>query len=350
MADHNLYAELRGAKKILLIHVGGLGDTIHQFPAAYALHQALPGCEIHFAMGGGEGLFQLTPWIHKHWHAPAHFNLKNFDAVVSFVRAIRREKFDCTILFWPRNSLIGMLALSGAKLRVSRSPQTDKPAWLTRAVAHRVLEHSWFNEPWFTENCAVLKKYGIPVADDADFGASIPPSAWEASGLTPAQRGQYIHVSPFATDDRRGLPDPQLSELLNGLHQKLRRPMVISISNDERQQRKLRELLPTLKFAPMKVFAGSLNFAQFAAVVSGAAVHVGPDSGGIHVAMMVRTPIMTWFRRSINLPHFAPTGPDHRVFVSDNPAEDAAHDLDVQAMIEATREVIRALPASTSGA
>lgn len=65
----------------------------------------------------------------------------------------------------------------------------------------------------------------------------------------------------------------------------------------------------------MAGFSGELDLLELAALVQRAAVHLGGDSGGLHVAWMTGVSTVTWFREYEGRPDWQPLGDRHRSFV-----------------------------------
>jgi hypothetical protein len=145
------------------------------------------------------------------------------------------------------------------------------------------------------------------------------PSAMQASAIARAGgEGGWIHVSPFTTENYKELPAREMVELLNqlarffGSHR-----IILSCSGSEREKAKMAWLLPQLDFTPWRVFPGDLDLLELAALVQRSAIHLGGDSGGLHVAWMTGVPTVTWFREYEGRPDWQPVGEHHRTLVGE---------------------------------
>jgi ADP-heptose:LPS heptosyltransferase len=76
-------------------------------------------------------------------------------------------------------------------------------------------------------------------------------------------------------------------------------------------------LLTTLDFQPWRVFAGDVDLLELAALVRASDLHLGGDSGGLHVAWMTGVPTVTWFRLYNGLADWQPAGDRHRSVIGD---------------------------------
>jgi ADP-heptose:LPS heptosyltransferase len=85
-------------------------------------------------------------------------------------------------------------------------------------------------------------------------------------------------------------------------------PLVLSCAGNDRERAKLAALLARLDRQPWKVFPGTLTPLQLAAVMRRARLHIGGDSGGIHVATLTGVPIVAWYRETPPLTGWMPRG------------------------------------------
>jgi ADP-heptose:LPS heptosyltransferase len=120
-------------------------------------------------------------------------------------------------------------------------------------------------------------------------------------------------VSPFTTEDYKELPPGQLAELLRQIHRRFPdKRIILTCAGNDREKGKMTALLASLDFQPWRVFAGDLDLLELAALVQASSVHLGGDSGGLHVAWMTGVPTVTWFRRYDGLADWQPVGDRHR--------------------------------------
>ena len=104
-------------------------------------------------------------------------------------------------------------------------------------------------------------------------------------------------------------------------------------------------LLPQLDFTPWRVFSGDLDLLELAALVQRAAIHLGGDSGGLHVAWMTGVPTVTWFREYEGRPGWQPVGDHHRSLVGER-RENGITGITTEDLIEAVEELLKQKAAS----
>ncbi|NBV87246.1 MAG: hypothetical protein EBS01_13530, partial [Verrucomicrobia bacterium] len=147
---------------------------------------------------------------------------------------------------------------------------------------------------------------------------TISPEGRRAAGISEEEDGDYIHISPFTTQDQKELPESELIALISSLllEEKSRR-LVVSCAPNEREQSKLNRILAQVPERPWKVFAGTLKMLDLVSVIAGARVHLGGDSGALHLAVMAGVPTVSWFRQYEGMCDWMPTVPRHNVLVGD---------------------------------
>jgi ADP-heptose:LPS heptosyltransferase len=167
------------------------------------------------------------------------------------------------------------------------------------------------------QHCECLKLAGI-ACDTPRFRVEIPEhvkdSAGAKLGLAIDNERRIIHVSPFTTQNYKELPVLTLAVSLNQIHSRAPDvPIVITCADNERERLKLAGLIEQLSFVPYRVFAGDLGLLELLAILSVSRIHLGGDSGGLHVAVMSGAPTLSWFRDYEGAVEWMPSGGMHVV-------------------------------------
>ena len=288
-------------RKVLLIRLRRIGDIILTTPAVRALRTALPRAELVYVVEEPyRKLVEGNPDIDRVIAVPKRQSRREFFALV---RAIRKEGYDAVIDFHggPRASLLALL--SGAKVkagyaikyrglfydvRVPRAPKQGR--------VHSVENH-----------VNLVRALGIEVGD-------IP-------GLV-LPRGQVSTFDFRGTKSQKLRPD-LLLVLHIGAGNRFRywgtdnlvrlvrllgkipgaRVALVGGAEDKAAEAEILEKAPgTLSYV------GELDLAGTAELIRQAAVFVGPDSGPMHIAAAVGTPIVAWFGPTLPA-NFAPWKP-----------------------------------------
>lgn len=254
-------------------------------------------------------ILQLTPWIDKVLGYPRFPKGPKWYQDFRRVGELRQAQYDAVINLNGSDRSSILTGMTGALLRLGRVPRKRR-WWWGRTVTHSV-EHPRQREQIFQQSWSVLKKAGFK-GEVPEFNITIPPLVSERVQELVKGMREYIHVSPFTTEDYKELPEKLLVGLLNHIHETKDLPVVLSVAPNQREKSKLKSLISKLAFLPENVFDGTLNLVELAGVISRARLHVGGDSGALHVALMTGVPTLSWFRKNEGMKEWIPKGHIHR--------------------------------------
>ncbi|MGH8023176.1 MAG: glycosyltransferase family 9 protein [Limisphaerales bacterium] len=337
--EHFLW-RTRDAKKVLVLDLGFLGDTVHLLPALWMVRQAYPRAELHAAVAAHiASLMDCVPWLNRVWgymRYPRHATLReNLD----FIRRVRLEKFDVVINLNGSDRSSWLTFLSGAPERLGRLPDDGGPPFWRRMFTESV-RHPFGNEPMYLQRCRCLEKAGFPFTPP-QFNVEIPSRHLAAAGILETECGTYFHISPFTTADFKELAPAQLAELAAALQKEFpEKKLVLSCASDRRELEKMENLLALLPQKPWRVFPGNLDLVQLAAVIKHSAAHFCGDTGTLHLAVMTRTPIVTWFWPNPGLAEWVPADDLCRMILGSNPpGENFLCGIGTDALVGSAKEI-----------
>lgn len=341
----DFYEATRGAKRVMLLDLGFLGDSIHLLPALWVMRQAYPEAELHVMVSEHvTKIMEVAPWIDKVWGYPRFPRGPKWYQDFGRIRRLRAAKFDVVINLNGSDRSSILTGLSGARWRLGRRPEDSGPVFWSAMFTH-IVEHPYKTELVSTQRWNCLKKAGFP-GEQTEVHIDIPAKAKRRAMEKAGGKGGWIHVSPFTTENYKELPPAQLAEVMCALHHRFHgQKIILTCAGNEREKSKMGQLLAALDFQPWRVFAGDLDLLELAAIVQASSLHMGGDSGGLHVAWMTGVPTVTWFRRYDGLADWQPVGDRHRSIIGDRTpgglAGIAASDLvrDVEELL--TRSISR---------
>ena len=341
----NFFDRTRLARKVMVLDLGFLGDTVHLLPALWLVRQAYPQAELHVTVASHiTSLMDCVPWVNHVWgymRYPRHATLReNFE----MVSRLRREKFDVLINLNGSDRSSWLTFLSGARERLGRRPDDGGPPFWNRMFTAHVA-HPFTEEPVYEQRCRCLAKAGFPFTHP-EFHTQVDPVNLRAAEISEADRGSYFHLSPFTTADYKELSPVQLTELISALAQTFpEKKLALSCAPTERERKKMTALLALLPCPPWRVFAGNLSLIQLAAVIEHSALHFCGDTGPFHLAMMTNTPTVAWFWPNPGLRQWVPSGGSCRVSVGANePGEPFLRRIDTGELIRAAQSVLAGKP------
>ena len=315
------YDESRFARRVMLLDLGFLGDSIHLLPALRILRQAYPEAELHVMVSEHvTKIMEVAPWVDKVWGYPRFPRGPKWYQDFGRIRRLRAANFDAVINLNGSDRSSILTGLSGARWRLGRRPEDGGPAFWSTMFTH-IVEHPYKTELISTQRWHCLKKAGFPGAQP-EVHPEIPEAARRSVREKAGDAGGWIHVSPFTTEDYKELPPGQIAEVLDQLHRRFPgEKIILTCSGHVREQTKMFALLAALNFQPWRVFAGELDLLELAALLQSSRLHLGGDSGGLHVAWMTGVPTVTWFRRYDGLPDWQPVGDRYRSVIGERTSE-----------------------------
>jgi ADP-heptose:LPS heptosyltransferase len=345
-SGESFFARTRGAKKVMVFDLGFLGDAVHLLPALWMVRQAYPQAELHVALSANvTTLFECVPWVNKAWgymryprHATVRENLR-------LVAALRREKFDVVINLNGSDRSSWLTFFSGAPERLGRVPGDGGPLfWRRMFTAH--VAYPFKPDPVYVQRCRCLEQAGFP-ATPPEFRAVVSPASLRAADIAEGDIGNYFHISPFTTADRKELAPAQLVEFIAALGQTFpEKKIVLSCAPTERERKKMDALLALLPQMPWRVLAGSVTLNHLAAVIKHSALHFCGDTGPLHLAAMTNTPTVAWFWPNPGLRQWVPAGDQFRIVMGQNePGTAFLRQIDTAELIRAAQSVLAGQPA-----
>lgn len=308
----NVYNETRDARKVIVVALGFLGDSIQLIPALGELKRNYPQAQLHVATTPlGCEVIRLVPCVDRVWPVARNPRQSAWRRDWETVKAMRRERFDLAINLSSSDRTILWTALTGARHRVAHTGQRQQfwrtfliPRWVPRQPPCM---------PIAEQHLKVLAACGLTVASPCwDF--SLPEEAKrKAEALSPAGA---IHFSISASTPLKEWPIENWIALAKRLLE--RDPQLRLLATSSPQSRELERVQSLTRAVANErlTIPGSLSIAELAAVLQRCRLHVGADSGVLHLAVAVGLPTVSLFRDYYDASAWTPEGPKHRVFRS----------------------------------
>ena len=298
----------RAPERILTIRLGAVGDVVTVLPALQALTRLWPRSHIHHLVEeGARDVVTGFPGVEKVITIPRkqlkHDLLRGRVALLQSLRTqLRQGQYDAVVDF--QNLLRSALwtSFTHAPLRVVRNN------W-------RELSPLWFNvrmryQPELNvvhQHCALLESLvprgtqldiaAAPIAIDEQANAAAE-QALRAAGI----EGPFTLLAPGSRWVARALPDRVTARLIHVLNRRKHQLLLVGGPNE----RGALEKLGTELALPVNT---SLALKPLAAVIARARLLVCVDSAPMHIADMLRIPMLTLFGPSspaLYGPVFAP--------------------------------------------
>jgi ADP-heptose:LPS heptosyltransferase len=293
-----------------VVDLGFLGDTVHLVPALWELKRSYPEAELHVLTSPvGAEVLRLVACVNRAWAMELYRQQRTLRQQWQIVRGLRREGFEVAFNFNGADRTIIMTALTGARWRVAY-PGGRRHFW------NRCLVRFWTppqraGQKVFEQRRQVLAACGLPLGPPRfDLEVDEISLRW-ASSVVPSEA---IHISISSSKSTREWPMEHHVDLLRSLwakHPKL--SILASSGSRERERQRLQQLAKSLEDLRLQLLPEGMSIPQLAGVLSRCRLHLGPDSGVLHLAMALGVPTVSFFREQGNYQSFMPVGPLHRV-------------------------------------
>lgn len=309
-APAHVYNETRNARKVIVVALGFLGDSVHLIPTLWEVNRNFPNAALHVLTTplGGE-VIRLVPCVQRVWTVARNPKQSNWRREWATLQALRAEHFELALNFSGANRPVIWTALTGARCKVAH---------------HGSRDHFWY--PWLIPHWVNRQPPGLPIAEQhlkvlAACGLVVSARRWELRIPDEAkQKAQTlvpegaIHLSISASTPLKEWPLENwvaLAKRLLASDPGCR--LLASGSLQPREQEKLNSFARLVGDERLTTLSG-LRIEELAAVLQRCRLHVGADSGVLHLAVAVGLPTVSLFRDYHDASAWTPNGPAHRVF------------------------------------
>jgi ADP-heptose:LPS heptosyltransferase len=305
-------AATRDAKKILVVDLGFLGDTVHLVPALWEVKDHYPKAALHvLTTPVGREVLKMVRCVDKAWAFPLGPPSPKWWEHWDVLRALRRERFDAAINFSGSDRSVFVMRAIGAResLVYQGARKHFWQPWLIR----RWIARAQMPTPLYEARRHVLELAGFQLRP-ARFDFIVPEADREWARVNIPEGA--VHLSPSASFALKEWPLENNLGLIRELFaaKDFQRNLVVSAAPNPREQARLEQLRREITDPRLLVVTEKLSIPRLAAMLERCAMHVGPDSGVIHVANALNVPTVSIFRRYGDMADFLPVGPRHIYF------------------------------------
>jgi ADP-heptose:LPS heptosyltransferase len=302
------YSQTRDARKVIVVDLGFLGDTVHLLPALNELKRNYSKAELHVMTSPvGCEVLGLASCVDRAWQIEMSAHKRSLRQQWAVLREIRRERIDVAFNFSGADRTIFMTALTGARSRVAY--QGGRSHFWNRWLVPFWIPFMEPTGPVFERRREMLKACGLSLAP-VRFDLRVPEAArdWAATEVPE----DAIHFSINASTHLKEWPLENWIALGKRLMEQPNLKIVASGSEAPREPSRLNGFAAALG-ARVQVHCG-LPIARLAALLSRCSLHIGADSGVLHLAMALGLPTISLFRNYPSLRGWLPQGRQHRSF------------------------------------
>ena len=308
---------IKDIRSILLIQLGDIGDVVWATPTFRAVKKAYPQANVSVLLRESFGsLLEADPNIHKIFEVKRYRGNLPEKAIkqLSFIRDLRRERFD--LVFDLRSDDRGafMAFLSGAPIRVSI---VHRGLWQKQFFSHLVAPPSSDKRIYGAaeQSLCVVREFGINTKDTI-------PKLWvsekvkkraekllEGDDVTAVSR--WITLNPFSRWEYKEWGYEKWVQIVDWLWEEYEILTVIVGAPEERGKS-----IDIVNKCKGRIFnlTGRTSLDELAGVLSLSSLHLGVDSAAPHIAAAVSIPTITIYGPS-DWRDWAPQGRTHSVII-----------------------------------
>ena len=306
---HRFYESSRAATKIVVVDLGFLGDTLHLIPALWEIkrHYPLATLDVLTSPLGAEVL-HLAPCVDRAWPLELHPDKRTWREHAQVVGALRRARFDVAFNFGGNDRTIILTGLTGARWRVAHAAGR-RHFWNRWLVPHWVPRQDP-DLPVLEQRRLVLAACGCALAP-ARYDLKVPEA--DRQWAAPLVPSGALHLSINSANPFKEWPLEHHAVQLEALWRD--RPglrVVASTGPRDRERERLRQLAARVNDPRLQLLPDRLRIAQLAAVLARCRLHLGPDSGVMHLAVALGVPTVSFFRAHGGYRAWLPIGAAHR--------------------------------------
>jgi len=303
------YSKTRAARKVIVVDLGYLGDSIHLVPALWEIKRNYPQAELHVAATPiGCELLSMAPCVDRLWPLTRTPKGTPWAEQWRWIRNVRREKFDVAFNFSGTDRTVFLTYLSGAKQSAALlcGRHHFYNSWLIPTWLYRKDRTTYLSE----QRRQVLASCGLSL-EPLKFDLRVPPeaTAW-AEKTVPAGA---VHISVNAGHALKEWPIEHWIALAQTLLRERPNLRLVATSTSKTADRERLEKFATALNGPqLQVFAGNLSLAQLAALLARCSLHVGADSGALHLAVVMGASTVSIFRDYLGIADWLAPGEQHQ--------------------------------------
>jgi ADP-heptose:LPS heptosyltransferase len=318
----DFFSRSRAARKILVVDLGFLGDSVHLVPALWEIKRHYPAAELHtLSAPVGAEVLRLAPCVDRPWAFPLGSPSPPWWRHWDLLLALRRERFDVAFNLSGADRPLFLTALAGARWSVGVA-SGRKHFWSTWLVRDQVPRPGpelavYEQKRWSLAAC------GLELAAPR-WDLRLPEAAvrW-AEARVPAQA---IHLSINASTPLKEWPLELWIDLARRLLAGEPSAQIIATgSANVREQERLRSLAGGVSDNRLSVLPPGMSIAELAAALQRSRLHVGADSGVLHLAMALGVPTVALFRDYAGTAEWLPRGQPHKHLLAPCPCANSKH-------------------------
>jgi heptosyltransferase-2 len=283
---------MESPERILIIRTDRLGDVILSTPVITNLRHAFPKAYIAFMCRPyTKQVVEGNPYLNEVILYDKDDKHKGIWASTKFAFTLRKKKFDWAIILHPTNRVNNITFLAGIRFRVGWDKKMGFS--LTKRIPHKKQEGKKHELEYSLD---ILRELAIPIVDKKPY-FPITKIAEESIrellktyGL--GKEDKFIVLHPSASCTSRRWPHEHFSKLIKILQDKKNFPIIVVSVEEEKEF--CQKIVDENKVIDLR---GKLDISELGALLKRTTLFISNDSGPVHIASSLNTPVISIFSR-----------------------------------------------------
>jgi len=300
-------------RRILVIRLDRIGDVVLSTPVLQVLRQRFPHAFIAMMVRPAcEDLVRGNPYLNDVLLYDKEGRHRRIWPTIRFARSLRRYEFDTALVLHPTNRSHWIPRLAGIPVRIG---YRRKSAWLlTHRLPHRKQEGKRHEAEYTLDMLSVLgisDGQALPFIPVAPAAAQRIHARLAEASIQPGDTVVGVHPSASCIS-KRWMPQ-RFAEVADRLASE-RNVRIVLIAGDA--DRAYAQDVARMMRSPALNMAGQLSLGELAALLARCRLLISNDSGPVHIAAAVGTPVVDIFGRNqagLSPQRWGPLGEGHVV-------------------------------------
>ena len=326
--------EWQAARRILAVRLDNLGDVLVTTPALRAIKESLPEAALTLLaspIGAQMGrlnrdvddvIVYRAPWMDP-WHTLPRDSAREQATIV----ALKERAFDAAVIFtsFRQSPLPAAYLCYLADIPLRAAASIDGPGSLL-TTRHKHPERMMHEVERGLDLVGALglgtddRDLVLTLPDAARSGADALLTEWGVAADRADRHGPLVVVHPGCTMPARTYPWEMFAEAAEGLVARLGATVVLTGSGDERDLTEwVRGHMSEHYCSRVHLAAGTLPFPAFGALIDAADLVVTNNTGPMHMAAALKTPVVALFALTNPPEQWGPWRVPHRQLYHDVP-------------------------------
>jgi len=283
---------------ILIIKLSAIGDVIHTLPSLAALRRVYPQAHVTWVVEeAAADLILNHPQLNevlvsrrKAWIQDVKSGnfRKEWQEIVQFIKDLRKRPYDLVIDFHGLLKSSIIVFLSGGKRKLGYdSLQELSGLFLTEKIPEDMDKHAvdrYLDFPFYLGAKKERAEFILPKSADAENKVKLLLASY---GL---DENNYIAINPIAYWDTKLWDNEKFAKLADLIQEKLKKKVVFTGS----ESKSVEEIAAKMKSKGINL-GGKTSLMELAHIFKKARMLITTDSGPMHLACAVGTPVIALF-------------------------------------------------------